>query len=160
MPHRSAAARRKRGYIPFEGRSVSAQPVIDYRCHCEPQRGAPQGGLSCPFGAIHLLAISWQAVPNRNMLPGDSHGALPLGMTDLGDFAAVWRGKSRHTISALRRRNAGDGVPYGVHFSSAQQAIDNCCHCEGAKRPWQSPGRQYRIATCYQEIPTGRCPSE
>ena len=26
------------------------------------RKGAPQGGLSCPFGAIHLLAISWYTV--------------------------------------------------------------------------------------------------
>ena len=26
------------------------------------RKGAPEGGLSCPFGAIHLLAISWYMV--------------------------------------------------------------------------------------------------
>ena len=31
------------------------QPKVT--CHCEERSDAPQGGLSCPFGAIHLLAI-------------------------------------------------------------------------------------------------------
>ena len=41
----------------------SGEPALAFifRCHCEPE-GAPQGGLSCPFGAIHLLAISWYNV--------------------------------------------------------------------------------------------------
>ena len=38
---------------------------------------------------------------------------MPLGMTDLGDRADILPGRSRYAISALRRRNAGDGVPYG-----------------------------------------------
>ena len=66
--------------------------------------GAPQGGLSCPSGnspSGNLLEGS----SSSYAVPGDSHGALPLGMTDLGDCAAVWRGRSRRTISALRRRS-------------------------------------------------------
>jgi len=31
------------------------------------RKGAPQGGLSCPFGAIHLLAISWYGVQIRTV---------------------------------------------------------------------------------------------
>ena len=46
-------------------------------------------------------------------------------------------------------------VPYDVKLGTAQPAIDYRCHCEGAKRLRQSPGRQYRIATFHQEIPTG-----
>ena len=30
--------------------------------HCHSERSAPQGGLSCPCGAIHLLGISWYSV--------------------------------------------------------------------------------------------------
>ena len=39
--------------------------AFDYRCHSEERSDAPQGGLSCPFGAIHLLGISWYRVPIR-----------------------------------------------------------------------------------------------
>ena len=48
--------------------------------HCEPHSGAPQGGLSCPFGAIHLLAISWYCVCVRTFFQ-EIPTACGLGMT-------------------------------------------------------------------------------
>ena len=38
-----------------------------HHCHCEERSDAPQGGLSCPLGAIHLLAISWKNVGYRKI---------------------------------------------------------------------------------------------
>ena len=35
--------------------------MFDYDVIPRP-KAAPQGGLSCPFGAIHLLGISWYSV--------------------------------------------------------------------------------------------------
>ena len=63
-------------------------------CYCEERSDAPQGGRSCPLGAIHLLAISCRNVrsqkdsgigiffngisisvdTNSNVIPGDCHG--------------------------------------------------------------------------------------
>ena len=67
------------------------EPPAVHRCHCEPQRG---------------VAISWY-----NERIGTQYQEIPtgfaLGMTDLGDYAFVWHGRSRYTISALRRSGRG-----------------------------------------------------
>ena len=47
------------------------EPGSHNHCHCEERSDAPQGGLSCPFGAIHLLAIR---------IPCDAkHRPVPMG---------------------------------------------------------------------------------
>ena len=46
--------------LPMHRKSVQCMIGVcdwDYHRHCEERSDAPQGGLSCPFGAIHLLAI-------------------------------------------------------------------------------------------------------
>ena len=45
-------------------------------------KAAPQGGFSCPFGAIHLLGISWQAVPNCNISQEIATPLAGLAMTE------------------------------------------------------------------------------
>ena len=47
---------------------------------------APQGGLSCPFGAIHLLAIPWSMERAENLR--DCHAPMGLAMT--WRFAGAW----------------------------------------------------------------------
>ena len=79
--------------------------------------GAPQGGLSCPSGnspSGNLLEGS----SSSYAVPGDSHGALPLGMTDLGDCAAVWRGWFRWCVGG------GQPAPYGVHIPYAGRTLE------------------------------------
>ncbi len=71
-----------KGTIPQSFCYAKIQPPFTrgpFLCHCEPVTdvtGAPQGGLSCRFATIHLLAIRnthWRT---------DSHGRpAPLRMT-------------------------------------------------------------------------------
>ena len=56
--------------------------MFDYDVIPRP-KAAPQGGLSCPFGAIHLLGISWYCVQICNILPGDCHALTYLAMTEV-----------------------------------------------------------------------------
>ena len=47
-------------------------------------QAAPQGGLSCPFGAIHLLAISWWCLPFRTLYQEIAASAFVLlAMTEV-----------------------------------------------------------------------------
>jgi len=47
-------------------------------------KAAPQGGLSCPFGAIHLLGISRHRSADRSIPAGDCHVAWRLlAMTEM-----------------------------------------------------------------------------
>ena len=48
-----------------------------YLRHSEERRDAPQGGLSCPFGAIHLLGISWYCVRARRVYQEIATGLRP-----------------------------------------------------------------------------------
>ena len=79
-------------------------------CHCEPQSGAPQGGLSCPCGAIHLLAISLYSVaitwvstaPKASLVKGRWPSASEVG---------GGRQQALPSIAILRRIRTAAGLP-------------------------------------------------
>ena len=59
------------------------QPPITTVIARRAQPDAPQGGLSCPFGAIHLLAI--------RILSGAKHRPSPCGGTERERIATSLR---------------------------------------------------------------------
>ena len=111
--------------------------------------GAPSYRPALSLRGRKAVAISRKAVPNRNMLPGDSHGALPLGMTDLGDRAFVSHERFRWCVGGTKappykkiprfQRNGG----FSTNSIRRAEASDQSREPNGVIRP---PGHQNALA--------------
>ena len=113
----------------FETPPFSTHKPPQPPCHCEARRAAPQGGLSCPFGAIHLLAISCRlvAVSIENLCHCEPVTVLPTKSPTTSVIAsqcAHWRGN-----------------PYSFWNSSVDEIRLGETDCHGG----QSPPRNDRV---------------
>ena len=97
---------------------------MDNVCHCEERSDAPQGGFSCPFGAIHLLAIripcNAQHCPSpegteRERIAPQAFPSVTTGLRPRNDS----RWGSWSDLAVVRRssgrilRTPREGRPYG-----------------------------------------------
>ena len=145
--------------------------------------GAPQGGFSCPFGAIHLQVAERSEVgggcavcPFAGMhaaIKAVPHNPLsPISMlrTEIGQLPhACAQGSLRCGFAGGRRlvrcvlRNAGDGVPYGKTCRDTPPGVSGPHHQQKdrvkittslrGRRPWQSPGTPCGFVECPRRFP-------
>ena len=152
------------------GRAVNAVRPILYvgRRHAsaDPVGSLPRQNRRTQPPTTAVIARSeatWQS-PGRQFVIVHCPRRFPRGDAPrndrAGDCAFVLPGQSRRTISALRRRNAGDGVPYGCISFRRTQPPTTAVIARRAKPDVAISWKAVRQLTQYQEIPTGRCPSE
>ena len=97
---------------------------------CEERSDAPQGGFSCPCGAIHLLAI-------RSLFTGTLGRRKHLVMPPAGSFSKRGKGtKSRFFTSGLPSVGAGEGA---AEFQTAAPHL--CLYQIQCGRPPRSHAR-------------------
>ena len=92
------------------------------------------------------------------IVPGDSHGALPLGMTELGIVRLFCLGNPVAPFPPC-----GGGTP-GTAFPTGAFPFDAPSHrlplsLRGGRSPtWQSPGRQFDNLRSTRRFPRGDAP--
>ena len=88
-------------------------------CHCEARSAAPQGGLSCSFGAMHPLAISCGLVPASVKLPCHC--------------------EARSAVAIRNPCHCEARSAVAISCRLVAVSIKNLCHCEPVRTtPWQS----------------------
>ncbi len=105
-------------FVPIRGmhkmhHRTPANPHDLPTCHSEGRSPAPQGGLSWPFGPIHLLGISWNIVQIHTTYQ-EIATAFCLAMTRKIEPGPSFGGPTEIPVG-----NAGDGVPYAQTAKTA-----------------------------------------